>query len=165
MKYNYGNISFGENVMIKVLLVCLGIICRSPMAEMIFKDVVRRRGLEKEFYIDSSGTSDENVWNHSGIYPNTKAVLKKNSVSFTEHYARLLTKEDYEYFDYIICMEEYNKRGIYRIIGEDKDGKVHRLLDFTNNPRDIDDPWYHRDFDRTYQEITTGCQWLLEKLI
>jgi protein-tyrosine phosphatase len=134
------------------------------MAEMIFKDIVRKAGREEDFYIDSAGTSDENVWNHSGIYPKTKEVLRKNSVDFEEHYARQMTRADYDKFDYIVCMEEYNKRGIFRIIGDDPQCKVYRLLDFTSKPDDIDDPWYHRDFDRTFDEISYGCECLLKTL-
>ena len=148
----------------RILFVCLGNICRSPMAEMIFKDMVRNAGRENDFFVDSAGTSDENVWNHSGIYPKTKEVLKKNKVKFEEHYARQMTKDDYDKFDYIVCMEEYNKRGIFRIIGNDPENKVCRLLDFTKTPEDIDDPWYHRDFDRTYAEISYGCECLLQSL-
>ena len=135
------------------------------MAEMILKDMVRKTGREDDFYIDSAGTSDENVWNHSGIYPKTKEVLRKNNINFAEHYARQMTRDDYDKFDYIICMEEYNKRGILRIIGDDPESKVHRLLEFTENPEDIDDPWYHRDFDRTFAEISYGCECLLKALM
>lgn len=148
----------------KVLFVCLGNICRSPMAEMIFKHLIKENGLEEDFFVDSAGTSDENVWNHSGIYPKTKDVLTKNNISFNEHYARQLTKDDYNRFDYIVCMEDYNKRGIMSIIHNDPEGKVYRLFDFTDTPKDIDDPWYHRDFDRTYKEIYYGCKKLLERI-
>jgi protein-tyrosine phosphatase len=134
------------------------------MAEMIFKDLVRKENLSDEFFIDSAGTSDENVVMHLGIYPKTKEVLRKNNIQFDEHYARQLTKADYDEFDYIICMEENNVKGAVRIVSGDSLDKIQRLFDFGDMPRDIDDPWYHRDFDRTYDEITTGCKEFLKFL-
>jgi len=147
-----------------VLFVCLGNICRSPMAEMIFKHLVDECGLGEEFYINSAGTSNENVVCGAGIYPNTKAILKKNNIPFAEHYAVQLTRVDYAIYDYIVCMEKSNISHVMRIIGSDPCGKVCRLLDFTDNPSDIGDPWYHRDFDRTFAEIYNGCKCMLEQL-
>lgn len=149
--------------MIKILFVCLGNICRSPMAEMILKSMVESRGIADRFYINSAATSTEEIGN--GIYPNTKAVLKKNGIPFTEHYSTRITNADYNNYDYIICMETSNIYRVKAIVGEDKDHKIYRLMDFTDSPYDIDDPWYHRDFDKTYREITFGCEKLLEKLI
>ena len=148
--------------MIKVLFVCLGNICRSPMAEIVLRNMVKKQGLESDFLIDSAGTSSEEQGN--GIYPPVKAVLNKNNIPFKEHYARTLTASDYNKYDYIICMESYNITRATRILGEDRDNKVYRLMDFTDNPYDIDDPWYHRDFDRTYREITLGCEKFLDKV-
>lgn len=150
--------------MLNILFVCHGNICRSPMAEMILKHLVAKENLQDHFYIDSAGTSDEEAVYHSPIHKGTKAVLNKNNIPFTEHIARQMTIEDYNRFDYIIVMEEYNIRNMQFIIGNDHQNKVHRLLDFTPNPKDVDDPWYHRNFDKTYEEILYGCNCLLDHL-
>ncbi len=149
--------------MIKIMFVCLGNICRSPMAEFVLKELVRRKKLENEFFIASSATSSEEIGNdvHYGT------VRKLNSVGIpVEHRkARKLEKEDYNKFDYIIGMENSNIRNIMRIIGDDKNRKVFKLLDFSNTPRDIADPWYTGDFDKTYEDILEGCEALLNKLL
>ena len=148
--------------MIKVLFVCLGNICRSPMAEMFFKDMVNKECLSDKFYIDSAATSTEAVG--EGIYYGTRDILKEQGIPFTEHISRQMTKEDYTKFDYILGMEEKNIRNILRIIGEDKEKKVFRLLDFSEKPRDIADPWYTGEFDITYYDVEEGCTKFLEYL-
>ena len=150
--------------MIKVLFVCLGNICRSPMAEMVLKNMVENRGLKEKFYIDSAGTSDYNEKTHAGIYYETREILNQMNIPFEEHYSRQMKKEDYDRFDYILGMDEKNIKDIYRIIGDDKDNKVYRLLDFTEQPRDILDPWYYGNFDSTYYDIEYGCKKFLEKI-
>ncbi len=148
--------------MVKVLFVCLGNICRSPMAEFILKDIVKKRGLENEFIIDSAATSGYNEKFQLGIYPEAKDILKKMNVPFTEHMSRHMKKEDYDQFDYILAMEEENITNIMKIIEGDPKHKVMRLLDFTESPRDIIDPWYYGNFDATYSDITYGCEKFLE---
>lgn len=148
----------------KVLFVCHGNICRSPMAEMIFKYLVLKSGVQEEFFIDSAGTSDEEARYFSPIHKGTKNVLTKNNIPFSEHIAKQFTLEDYKKFDYIICMEEYNINNVLRIIGSDKDKKIFKLLDFTDNPKDVDDPWYHHNFDKTFDEIFEGCKCLFDYL-
>ncbi len=150
--------------MIRVLFVCLGNICRSPMAEFVFKDMVDKKGLTKEFYIDSAATDDYNEKMKAGIYPDTKDILKEMNIPFIEHISRQLKKDDYDKFDYILGMEERNVIDIKQIIGVDKENKVHRLLDFTEKPRDIIDPWYYGNFDSTYYDILYGCEKFLEYL-
>ncbi len=150
--------------MIRVLFVCLGNICRSPMAEFVFKNIVYKNDLKDEFYIDSAATSNENEIYNAGMYYETKNILKEMNVPFTEHYSRQMKKEDYEKFDYILGMDEKNIINIKKIIGEDKNNKVHRLLDFTEKPRDIIDPWYYGNFDSTFYDIEFGCEKFLEYL-
>lgn len=140
--------------MIKVLFVCLGNICRSPMAEYVFKNIVKKEGLEDRFYIASAGTSAEETGN--SMHYGTREKLDQMHIEYGKHIARKMTKQDYEEFDYIIAMEERNISGIKRIVGEDKSDKIYRLLDFSSNPRDIADPWYTGNFDKTYNDITEG---------
>ena len=148
--------------MIKILFVCLGNICRSPMAEFVFKDMVNKKGLSDKFYISSAATSNEALG--SGIYYGTKNVLKEQAIPFTEHISRQMTKADYDKYDYILGMEEKNVRNILKIIEEDKEKKVFRLLDFSEKPRDIADPWYTGNFDSTYYVVKEGCTKFLEYL-
>lgn len=149
--------------MIKVMFVCLGNICRSPMAEFVLKDLVRKKGLENEFYIESSATSYEEVGND--VHYGTLKKLNLLGIPVEHRSARRITKEDYLKFDYIIGMEERNVQNIIRIVGEDKDGKISRLLDFSKNPRDISDPYYTGNFDKTYEDILEGCKAFLEKIL
>lgn len=149
--------------MTKILFVCLGNICRSPMAKFIFQDIIKKKGVEKDFVIDSAATSKEEVGN--GLYYNAKMKLEENNIVCNNHVAKQITKNDYEKFDYIIGMEKRNIDNILSITGEDSQDKVFRLLDFSNDPRDIADPWYTRDFEKTYIEILEGCEGLLKHII
>ena len=146
--------------MIKVLFVCLGNICRSPMAEFIFKDMVKKEELEDKIYIESAATSMEEYGNN--MYYLAKEKLLQEGIPFSKRSSRPITKQDYQKFNYIIGMEERNIRSILRIVGEDTDNKISRLLDFTDNPRDIADPWYTGNFNITYLQIVEGCKALLE---
>ena len=141
--------------MIRVLFVCLGNICRSPMAEFIFKDAVRRRGEEAGFYAESAGTSDEEEGNP--VYPPARAELARHGISCAGKRARRMTAADYGRFDYILAAESANVRGILRLCG-DQQGKVHRILDFSARPRDIADPWYTGDFAATYADLCEGIE-------
>ncbi len=148
--------------MIKVMFVCLGNICRSPMAEFVLKDLVKNRGLENEFYIESSATSPEEL--ECDVHYGTVNKLNSLGIKVEHRAAKLLRKDDYEKFDYILGMETRNIQNILRIVGQDKDNKIHRLLDYSNNPRDIADPYFTGNFDRTYEDILEGCMAFLEKV-
>lgn len=151
--------------MIKVLFVCLGNICRSPMAEFIFKDIVKSKKMESNFLVDSAATSDYNEKHNNSIYSEAKAVLDKNNISFFDRVARQMKKTDYDEYDYILTMEDENIKNIMKIIGIDDKNKVFKLLDFTEKPRDIIDPWYYGDFDATYDDIKYGCEKFLEYIL
>lgn len=142
--------------MIKVLFVCLGNICRSPMAEFLLKDMVKKKKIDKKFLIESAGTSSEEAGNP--IHYGTRNKLNSLGISVEEKYARKMTKDDYNKYDYILAMETRNVRDIIRIIGEDTENKVHRLLDYSKNPRNIADPWYTGNFDETYNDIIEGLE-------
>lgn len=148
--------------MIKVLFVCLGNICRSPMAEFVLRDLVKAKNIDNNFLIESTGTSNEELGNP--VHYGTRNKLAKLGISTAGKFARQLKKEDYEKYDYILAMETSNIRNIYRILGNDKDNKIFRLLDFSSNPRDIADPWYTGDFDVTYDDILEGCIAFLDKI-
>lgn len=150
--------------MIKVLFVCLGNICRSPMAQIVFENMVKELGLENNFEIDSAGTEGYNEMVNAGIHRGTKEILKRKGISFCEHYSRKIRKKDYNYYDYIIAMDKDNIKEIEYIVGFDNENKIKRLLDFTKNPRDIKDPWYTGNFDETYDDVTEGCEAFLKHL-
>lgn len=150
--------------MIKVIFVCLGNICRSPMAQIVFQNMVNELGLENNFEIDSAGTEGYNEMCHAGIHRGTKEILRSKGIQFTEHYSRKISKKDYEYFDYIIAMDTENICDIEYIIGKDKDNKIKRLLDYTNNSRNIKDPWYTGNFEETYEDVVEGCNAFLKYL-
>lgn len=148
--------------MIKILFVCLGNICRSPMAEFVFKDMVRKRGLEDQFYIASAATSTEEIGNP--VHPGTRRKLREAGISCDGKYAVQMKKSDYDRYDYLIGMDEWNRRSIMRIIKKDPESKVFLLLDFAKSPRDIADPWYTGNFEVTYADIVEGCQAFLDYL-
>ena len=147
--------------MIKILFVCHGNICRSPMAEFVMKDLVKKEGREKEFLIESAATSTEEIGNP--VHRGTRQKLAQFNISVSGKTARQMTKKDYEEFDYIIAMDSFNTRNIARIV-EDKDGKVSKLLNFAGEKGDIADPWYTGNFDETYDDVLRGCKGLLKSL-
>ena len=148
--------------MIRILFVCHGNICRSPLAEFIMKDLVNRSYLSDRFEIASAATSTEEIGNP--VYPPARAKLAEHGLSCAGKTARQMTKQDYSCYDYIVAMDQWNLKNIAGIIGEDKEHKVTRLLDWTSEPRDIADPWYTGNFDRAYDDILYGCRCMLQKL-
>ena len=146
--------------MIKILFICHGNICRSPMAEFVFKKIVKDNGLSDKFLINSAATSTEEIGN--GIHHGTKAKLTEKNIPFTSHRAVQITKSDYDNYEYLIVMDSMNLRNMQRILGFDSQKKVHRLLDFTSCQRDVADPWYTGNFDVTYNDIDKGCHALFD---
>ncbi len=152
---------------IKVLMVCHGNICRSPMAEFIFKDMLTKRNLISQFHIASAATSTEEIWNGVGnpVYPPAKAELAAHGISCEGKRAVQVTKADYAAYDYLICMDSSNLRNLGRIVGADKDNKISLLLDYTDRKgASIADPWYTRDFGATYRDIVDGLNGFMEYL-
>ncbi|MGC4018460.1 MAG: low molecular weight protein-tyrosine-phosphatase [Muricomes sp.] len=149
--------------MIKILFVCHGNICRSPMAEFVFRDMVQKRGMGDSFSVASAATSREEIGNP--VHRGTTQKLRGFGISTAGKCAVQLQKRNYAEYDYIIGMEQQNVRNILRIVGEDKEQKVHRLLDFSDSPRDIADPWYTGNFDRTYDDVLEGCEGLLQYIL
>lgn len=148
--------------MIKILFICHGNICRSPMAEFVMKDMVEKNGMQHLFYIASAATSSEEIGNP--VHHGTRNKLKQYGISTAGKHAVQLKKSDYEHYDYLIGMEERNLANMRRITGGDPDKKMYRLLDFSSHPRDIADPWYTGNFDLTYTDIVEGCEALLSYL-
>ena len=150
---------------IKVLMICHGNICRSPMAEFMLKDIIEKRRLESRFFVESAATSTEEIWGGVGnpVYPPARDEMRRHGIGNTDYTdfshkrARQITKEDYERFDYILCADSMNIRNTLRITGPDTEGKVKLLLDFANRPGEsIADPWYTGNFSLTYRDLVDG---------
>ena len=148
--------------MIKILFICHGNICRSTMAQFVFQDMVNRAHLSDRFEIDSAATSREEIGN--GPHRGTVRKLKEVGVPVLSHRARQVTKADYDAYDLLIIMDEENLWGIRRIIREDPEKKIHLLLEYTGEHRDVADPWYTGDFDATYRDVSRGCEALFAEL-
>ncbi len=151
----------------RIMFVCHGNICRSPMAEFIFKKMLEQKGLENAFTVRSSATSREEInWNGMGnpVYPPAKAELKKHGISAQGKRAIQLTKEDYDKYDLFIGMDSANIRNMHRIFGNDAQNKIRKLMDYTERKGDVADPWYSDRFDIAYRDIYDGCAALLKEL-
>lgn len=152
--------------MVKILFVCHGNICRSPMAEFVMKNLTAARGLSDQFYIASAATSTEEIWNGIGnpVYPPARAKLAEHGIDCGGKRAVQLRREDYGKYDFLIGMDGANIRNMRRMLGGDPEGKIFKLLSFAGSDRDISDPWYTGDFDATYRDVAEGCQALLAYL-
>ena len=146
-----------------ILFICHGNICRSPMAEMIMKELVRREGLSGNFTIASCATSTEEIGNP--VYPSARSELARRGIPCERRGARQLTRRDYEVYDLLICMDAWNVRNTLRIVGSDPQGKVHKLLEYAGRADDVADPWYSDRFDVAYNDILEGCAALLEAIL
>ena len=149
--------------MIKILFICHGNICRSTMAQFVFQHYVEEAGLSDRFEIDSAATSREEIGN--GPHRGTVRKMNEVGIPVLPHRARQVTKEDYDYYDLLIIMDQENLWGIRRIIKDDPEEKIHLLLEYCGEERDVADPWYTGDFDATYRDVSRGCSALLETLI
>ncbi len=148
--------------MIRILFVCHGNICRSPMAEFVMKDMLHKRGLDSQYEIASAATSREEIGNP--VYPPARRKLAENGIGCNGHHARQITRADYVRYDLIVCMDSTNIRNTHRITGGDPDHKIVLLLDYTNRTgEEVADPWYTGNFDDTWKDITEGCAALIEK--
>ena len=152
--------------MIRILFICHGNICRSPMAEFVLKDLVQKAGRAGEYEIASCATSREEIWNGVGnpVYPPARAELVRHGVPCGDRQAVQLQRSDYDRYDLLIGMDEANIRNMLRILGSDPDHKVHKLLDYTGRGGDVADPWYSDRFDIAYRDIEEGCRALLARL-
>ena len=146
----------------RILFVCHGNICRSPMAEFVMKNLVKKAGLEQAFYIESAATSTEEIGNE--VYPPARRILAGHGISCRGKTARQMTRRDYDRFDLIIGMDAWNIRNIHRICGNDSENKVRLLMEFTDRPGEVADPWYTGDFEATWRDVLEGCQGLLKSI-
>lgn len=149
--------------MINILFICYGNICRSPMAEMIFKDLIYQNNKRYKFTCASRATSFEELGHD--IYPKARSILDKNNITCEKHIAKQIAKDDYQKYDLLIVMDYQNREDTIAFFGGDPEGKVHLLMEYTNEPKEIEDPWYTGDFDTAFKEIKKGCQSLYEYLL
>ena len=145
----------------KILFVCHGNICRSPMAEFIMKDIVKKAGMDDQFHIESAATSTEEIGN--SVYPPARRKLAEHGISCEGKTARQMTRSDYDRFDLLVGMDEWNIRNMKRIAGGDPDNKIFKMLDFTIRHGDVADPWYTGNFDATWRDCLEGCEMIFQQ--
>lgn len=148
--------------MFRILFICHGNICRSPMAEFVMRSLVEKAGLSEQIDIASAATSTEEIGNP--VYPLARAKLKEHGISSDGKTARQVTVKDYADYDLLIAMDQNNLRNLKRILGDDTKQKIHLLMEYTSHPRDVADPWYTGDFEKTWQDVLEGCKGLLKAL-
>ena len=146
----------------KILFVCHGNICRSPMAEFVMKDLVHRAGRDGEFHIESAATSTEEIGNN--VYPPARRKLAEHGIQCAGKTARQMRRDDYDRFDLLVGMDDWNIRNMTAICGGDPEGKIAKILDFTERNGDVADPWYTGNFDATWQDVLAGCQGILKEI-
>jgi len=147
----------------RILFVCHGNICRSPMAEFVMKDLVEKAGVAQQFLIESAATSTEEIGN--SVYPPARRKLAEHAISCQGKTARQMTRLDYGRYDLLIGMDSWNIRNMRAISGGDPEGKIRMLMDYTNRPGDVADPWYTGDFEATWRDVLEGCEALLSQLM
>ncbi|MBO4349919.1 MAG: low molecular weight phosphotyrosine protein phosphatase [Proteobacteria bacterium] len=147
----------------KILFICHGNICRSPMAEFVMKDLVQQAGRENDFIIDSAAVSNEEEGN--GIYPPARRKMQEHRIPFDDHRAHKVTVSEFDAYDIVVIMDQSNWRILSRIVGSDRMDKVHLMMSYAGKSRDVADPWYSGDFERAYQDILAGCKGLLASLV
>ena len=157
------HLSMDKETKKRLLFVCHGNICRSPMAEFVMKDLVSKLGLEDRFVIESAATSTEEIGN--SVYPPARRKLAEHGISCAGKTARQMTRADYDRYDLLIGMDSWNIRNMRNISGGDPEGKIVMLMDFTQRPGDVADPWYTGDFEATWRDVLEGCQALLDRLL
>ena len=164
---NDRNETIASIIMIKIMFVCHGNICRSPMAEFIFKDLLKKEGLQDKFFVSSSATSTEEIWNGIGnpVYPPAKAELARHGISCEGKRAVQLSPFDYDKYDLFIGMDSMNIRNMHRILGGAPENKIRKLMEYTERGGDVADPWYSGRFDVAYRDIYDGCEGLADYLI
>ena len=145
----------------KILFVCHGNICRSPMAEFIMKDIVKKAGMDDQFHIESAATSTEEIGN--SVYPPARRKLAEHGISCEGKTARQMTRSDYDRFDLLVGMDDWNIRNMKRIAGGDPDRKIFKMLDFTSRHGDVADPWYTGNFDATWRDCLEGCEMIFQQ--
>ena len=146
--------------MVKILFICHGNICRSPMAEFVFKDIAEKMGISDNVYVASAATSYEEIGNP--VHYGTAKILDGLGIAYSEKRAVHLEKSDYAKYDYLVCMDSANVRNTLRIVGNDTEKKIYKLLEFAGSCKDVADPWYTGNFDKTYEDILLGCRGLLK---
>lgn len=150
-------------MMIKILFICHGSICRSPMARYVLRDMVDRQGIGDDFVIESAATSREELGNP--VYPPARAKLKEHGIDCYGYSARQMVKSDYDDFDYIIGMDSENMYYMKKMWPDDSEGKLSLLMDYTDRPREVSDPWYTRDFEATWRDVKEGCEGFLKRIL
>ena len=151
------------NPIIKILFVCHGNICRSPMAEFVMKEIVKNADLQERIYVESAATSTEELGNP--VYPPARRIMAQHGIDCKNKTARQITRADYADFDYIVAMDERNIRNMRYFFGNDPENKVSLLLSWANENREVDDPWYTGDFEETWRDVNLGCNALLKQIL